>query len=41
MTSAEKEKLFRSEKAFEKLEALMGKFPYLWQAAYNGLEQAS
>lgn len=41
VTPAEKEKLFRSEKALARLKALMGKFPYLWQAAYNGLEQAS
>jgi hypothetical protein len=41
MTPAEKEKLFHSEKALAKVKALMEKFPYLWQAAYNGLEQAS
>jgi hypothetical protein len=41
MSPAEKENLFRSEKALERLKVLMGKFPYLWQAAYNGLEQAS
>jgi hypothetical protein len=41
MTAAEKEKLFRDQKALSTLKALMVKFPYLWQAAYNGLEQAS
>jgi len=41
MTFAEKEKLFRDHNALSTLQGLMGQFPYLWQAAYNGLEQAS
>jgi hypothetical protein len=41
MTVAEKEKLFRERDALATLQALMIQFPYLWQAAYNGLEQAS
>lgn len=41
MTVAEKEKLFREQDALSKLKALIVDFPYLWQAAYNGLEQAS
>jgi hypothetical protein len=41
MTIEEKETLFENKKALPFLKELMIKFPYLWQAPFNGLEQAS